>query len=351
MRNPHVTSHPFGTMGDGTEIYRYSISNGTMELEAISYGAIITSVRVPDRYGRHGDVVLGHDTLGPYLSNRSYFGAVVGRYANRIARGQFALDGSSYQLATNDGVNHLHGGSVGFDQRVWNATVGETPEGPAITFLRSSPAGEEDYPGTLHVAVSYLVASSNIVTIRYEATTDAPTIVNLTQHTYFNLAGETSRTTLDHELQIHADSYLPVDDTLIPTGELATVAGTPFDFREPACLRRRSTLEHEQLRRGAGFDHTFVLASANGPAAGLRDPASGRRLEIATTEPGVQFYGGQLLDGRMKAAYGRTLQRHAGLCLETQHFPDSPNQPHFQSVTLRPDERYVSTTTWRFTAE
>jgi aldose 1-epimerase len=351
MRNPQVNSHPFGAMPDGGEVHRYSISNGTIALEAINYGAIITSLRVPDRNGRSGDVVLGHETLPPYLDNRAYLGAVVGRYANRVAGGRFELDGTRYQLATNDAANHLHGGVVGFDRRVWNASFGETSDGPSIRFERISPAGEEGYPGTLHVAVTYQVTSSNVVSIRYDATTDAPTIVNLTQHTYFNLSGEKSVTTLDHELQIHADHYLPVDDTLIPTGDVAEVSGTPFDFREPASLRSRIALDHQQLQTAAGFDHTFVFAAVEGPVACLSDPASGRRLEIGTTEPGVQFYGGQLLDGRTTAAYGRTLGRYAGLCLETHHFPDSPNRPHFPAVTLRPDNRYTSTTTWRFVAE
>jgi aldose 1-epimerase len=349
-----VTHRPFGTLPDGRPVELYVIRNNTVELRAITLGGIITSLRVPDRDGLVGDVVLGHATLAPYLNNTAYLGAIVGRYANRIARGRFRLDDVAHQLATNDGPNHLHGGIDGFDRHLWVAAPINGRDGVGVRFERTSPAGEEHYPGTLTVAVTYLVTSGNIVALQYEAETDAPTIVNLTQHTYFNLAGESSTSVLDHDLTIHADSYTPVDTTLIPTGEIAPVNGTPFDFRIPARLRAQLQRHHEQLRRAGGFDHNWVLTRTDEtltPAAELCDLSSGRRLHIATTEPGVQFYAGHLLEPGVTGAYGRTFERHAGLCLETQHFPDSPNQLQFPPATLRPRDRYMSSTTWRFAAD
>lgn len=350
---PSVLQRPFGTLPDGTAVDLYSVTNGSIQLQAINFGAIITSLRVPDRRGTPGDVVIGYGRFSPYVHNPSYFGAVVGRYANRIACGRFDLDGTMYQLATNDGTHHLHGGSRGFDQCMWAASLVSDADTASVTFTRTSPSGEEHYPGTLQVAVTYLLTANDTVEIRYEATTDAATVVNLTQHTYFNLGGETCPNVLGHELQIHAKEYLPVDTTLIPTGEMAAVDGTPFDFRAPVPLGTRIQLDYDQLRRGRGYDHTFVLTRRQPDleaAAELHDPQSGRRLVIATTEPGLQFYAGQLLDGRVTDAHGRRLHRHAGVCLETQHFPDSPNQPQFPPVTLRPHECFASMTTWRFMA-
>jgi aldose 1-epimerase len=349
-----VTAHPFGALPDGRAVELYSIRSEAVELNAITFGGIITSLRVPDRQGRLGDVVLGHGALEGYLHNPSYLGAIVGRYANRIAAGRFQLDGIAHQLATNDGANHLHGGTQGFDQQLWTAASFTMGDAAGVTFARTSPAGEEHYPGALRVEVSYLVTSIGAVVLQYHATTDLPTIVNLTQHTYFNLAGETSTSVLDHELTISADRYTPIAAGLIPTGEIASVEGTPFDFRTRATLGSRVQLADEQLRAAGGFDHNFVLARAGdgvAAAATLRDPHTGRVLTIETTEPGLQFYGGHLLDGRTTGAYGRVFDRYAGLCLETQHFPDSPNQPQFPSVTLRPGETYQSTTIWRFAAD
>ena len=299
-------------------------------------------------------MVLGYDCLEQYVVNPAYFGAIVGRYANRIAGGRFELDGNRYRLAANDGPNHLHGGIHGFDRQVWAAAPIRSGDAAGVAFTRTSPAGEEHYPGTLHVSVSYLVAPDGVVVLRYEATTDAPTIVNLTQHTYFNLAGETSTSVLDHELQISAEEYTPVGATLIPTGEIASVDGTAFDLRTPAHLGGRIRMSNEQLETAGGFDHNYVLKRPGEgltQAAELRDAQTGRVLKIATTEPGVQLYAGQLLDGRTFGAYGRRFDRHAGLCLETQHFPDSPNHPNFPPVTLRPGGRYRSVTTWTFSAE
>ena len=350
--NHRVATRQFGRLPGGSAVDLWLLANDAIELQAISLGGIIVSLRVPDRHGHRADVVLGHDALTPYLENRSYFGAVIGRYANRIAGGRFSLDGREYQLAVNDGPNHLHGGLRGFDQHLWKAAPADTAEGAGVTFTRISPAGEEGYPGSLTVSVTYVLMQDR-VELSYYATTDASTVVNLTQHTYFNLGGETSTSILDHELLIHADGFTPVDSSLIPTGAITPVEGTPFDFRTGAVLGERLGWQDAQLRIAGGFDHNYVVGPrglALAPAAELRDASTGRRLEIRTTEPGLQCYAGQLLDGHVVGAHGRIFTRHAGLCLETQHFPDSPNKPQFPSVVLRPGEEYVSRTTWRFTA-
>jgi len=347
-----VSAVPFGTLPDGSLIESYAIRVGAIELHAITLGAIITSLRVPDRHGRLADVVLGHDTLAPYLQNTPYFGAVVGRCANRIADGRFRLDDQDYQLAINEAPHHLHGGDRGFDRHRWVGRPSSRGDAAGVTFERTSPAGEEHYPGTLRVSVSYFVTPDATVIVEYEATTDAPTIVNLTQHSYFNLAGETSRSILDHELTIHADRFTPIGPTRIPTGGITSVEGTPFDLRTPVRVGARVLLAEEQLRRGGGFDHNFVLQRTGQervPAALLEDPGSGRRLEVSTSAPGLQFYSGHKLDGSIMGAYGRVFDRFAGLCLESQHFPDAPNQPGFPPVTLRPGDVYWSTTSWQFT--
>jgi aldose 1-epimerase len=345
-----VSRHPFATLASGDVVDLIRIGNGSIELSAITYGCIITSLRVPDRHGRMADVVLGFPDFAPYLRNGSYIGALVGRYANRIARGRFELDGVVYQLATNDGPNHLHGGEQGFSRQLWTARLLESADAVGVAFVRTSPAGEDGYPGELRAEVTYSIDCDGIVTLHYTATTNAPTIVNLTQHSYFNLAGETSVTTTDHELTIHAARYTPVGPTLIPSGEIVTVEGTPFDFRRSVRLAERQDPVHPQVRLAGGFDHNFVLTGAKGTlrlAAELFDPHSGRALQVRTTEPGLQFYDGHLLDNRI-GAYGRLFAPHAALCLETQHFPDSPNEPAFPSTTLRPGDFYGSTTTWRF---
>jgi aldose 1-epimerase len=346
-----LTAHHFGTLPDGKSVEIFSIRSESIELRAISYGAIITSLRVPDRNGHVADVVLGHDMLDPYIENPAYLGAVVGRYANRIALGRFQLDGVTHRLATNDGANHLHGGTCGFSRRLWTASPVSTRDATGVRFTRTSEAGEERYPGTLHLSVTYLVSPGQVA-LHYEATTDAPTIVNLTQHSYFNLGGETSSSVLDHELTVHADAYTPVGAGLIPTGEFAPVANTPFDFRQPARIGDRIQRHHEQLRIAGGFDHNFILSrrESTTPVAELRHPSSGRTLRVVTSEPGLQFYGGHLLDRSCTDAYGRTLGASAGMCLETQHYPDSPNHPSFPSVTLREGQTYESTTLWEFHA-
>jgi len=320
----------------------------------MTYGGIITSLKVRDRQGEPDDVVLGHGSVEPYLRNASYIGAIIGRYANRIANGRFVLDGREYQIATNDAPNHLHGGRKGFDQQHWAAAPLVTPEGPAVRFSRTSAAGEEEYPGTLNCSVTYVLIAPGSVELRYEARTDAPTIINLTQHTYFNLGGERSTNVLDHELTIHASYYTPVDRTLIPTGEVAGVDDTPFDFRRPAVLRRALGTAHPQLGIAGGFDHNFIVDRSSPGlvhAATLHDPRSGRTLRVSTTEPGLQFYDGHLLDSAATDLGGRVFRRYEGLCLETQHYPDSPHHPHFPTVELRPGERYGSTTRWEFPIE
>jgi aldose 1-epimerase len=322
-----------------------------VEVVLISYGAIIVSVRVPDRRGRLDDVVLGHESLDGYRERSRYFGALVGRYANRIANGRFTLDGRTYQLATNNGPNHLHGGLRGFDKVVWSGEPFERGGDAGVRFARVSPDGEEGYPGALDVRVAYTLTAGNALEIEYEATTDRATPLNLTNHSYFNLGGEGRGDITDHELTLDADAYTPADAGQIPTGEIAPVAGTPFDFRKPAPIGARIDDDHAQLRLGGGYDHNFVLARAGDSlarAAHVVEPASGRTLTVHTTEPAIQVYAGNKLDGSIAGKHGHVYGRRSALCLETQHFPDSPNHPNFPSTILRPGERFVSKTVYGF---
>jgi aldose 1-epimerase len=345
-----MTRAPFGRLPDGRPVDVFTLTNGRgLEVRAISYGAIIVSLHAPDRSGRLDDVVLGHDDLDGYLGASPYFGAVVGRYANRIARGQLPLEGRIHALAANDPPHHLHGGRRGFDKVVWD--VEETPSGAGLTLRYASPAGEEGYPGMLRAAVTYTLTDGDELRIDYAARTDATTVVNLSQHSYFNLAGAGQGDILGHELTIDAEHYLPIDETSIPTGAVAPVAGTPFDFREPAAIGSRIAEADEQLAHGAGYDHNFVLRR-RGPglvaAARLVEPASGRRLDVHTTEPGLQLYTGNRLDGRIRGKSGRVYPVRGGLSLETQHFPDSPHHPEFPSTVLQPGQEYLSTTVFTF---
>jgi len=347
-----ATRAAFGTMPNGTRIEVFTLTNANgMEVRAINYGAIIASIRVPDRGGKLGDVVLGYDTLDGYLKDTRFFGAVVGRYGNRIARGKFSLEGREYTLAINNAPNHLHGGPNGFNKQVWTASILATgAKGPSVTFTRTSPDGEEGYPGTLQVRVTYTLTEANEVDIQYEATTDKPTVVNLTQHSYFNLTGQGTGEITDHGMRINADRYTPVDSTLIPTGKIAPVAGTPLDFRAPAFIGARIDANDEQIKIGGGYDHNFVLnrqGTGIAHAVWLNDSRSGRSLDVFTTEPGIQFYTGNHLDG-VAGKGGATYGRRSGLCLETQHFPDSPNHPDFPSTIVRPGTPYTSHTVWRF---
>ena len=354
VRQGGFTRAPFGQV-DGKPIYLYTLTNANgMEVRAMSLGATIVSLRARDRAGVSDDVVLGFDAIEGYLADEPYFGAIVGRYGNRIAKGRFTLDGKTYRLATNNGPNHLHGGVKGFDKVVWDAAPFDRDGQSGIVFTHTSPDGDEGYPGTLSVTVTYTLTPANELLVDYEATTDKATPVNLTQHSYFNLAGAGSGDILGHQLTIDADRYTPVDATLIPTGALAPVDGTPFDFRRPAAIGARIDADDPQIHNGSGYDHNWVLTAPPAGAPALRhaarveDPKSGRTLDVSTTEPGVQFYTGNFLDGTLTGKSGHVYKRRAGLCLETQHFPDSPNQPNFPSTILHPSERYQSKTVFAF---
>lgn len=333
----------------------FTLANAAgMEARFIAYGGIIMSLRVPDRNGVLADVVPGYDSPDDYVNDGRFFGALVGRYANRIARGRFTLDGTDYTLPLTDGVNHVHGGARGFHKVVWRVAPFKRDGGTGATLCHQSAAGDQGYPGTLYARVTYTLGEDNTLTFDYSAITDAPTPVNLTQHSYVNLAGHDAGTILDHELIIDAPQFTPVDTTLIPTGELRDVAGTPFDFTAARRIGARIADDDEQLRIGNGYDHNFVLArrtpSGDQPtfAARLYEPRSGRTLEIHTTEPGIQFYSGSGLAGGAPGKGGHAYVRNSALALETQHFPDSPNHPAFPSTILRPGEEYRSRTVYRF---
>jgi aldose 1-epimerase len=323
-----------------------------LAMQCITFGATITSLLVPDRSGNLGDVVLGHDALEGYLTASPYFGAVVGRHANRIAFGRFVLDGEPHQLTVNDGPHHLHGGLRGFDKVLWEADAFEEPQAVGVRFAYRSRDGEEGYPGALAAGVEYRLTAAGELRIDYRATASRPTPVNLTQHSYWNLGGAGAADILDHELTIHADEFTPVDATLIPLGERRAVAGTAFDFRAPARVGARIDDADEQLRRAGGYDHNFVLrrtaSSGVQPAVHLHDPRSGRTLDVSTTEPGLQLYSGNFLDGSIRGKGGHRYGHRAALCLETQHYPDSPNHPGFPSTILRPGTTHSSCTVLAF---
>jgi aldose 1-epimerase len=351
-----VRRERFGTMPDGTVVHRYILTNGRgMEVKLITYGGAIQSLKVPDRRGRRANVTLGFSTLEGYLNpGNPYFGCITGRYANRIANGRFTLDGVTYQLARNNGPNHLHGGIVGFDKIVWDAEVVRTHDSVGVRFHYLSPDGDEEYPGALDTTVTYTLNNRNALRMRYQATTDAPTIVNLTNHAYWNLAGEGSGDINDHKLLLRASHYTPVDATLIPTGEIAPVAGTPLDFTRSTAIGARIRNSHPQLVIGRGYDHNWVLdrrGSGLELAARLTDPRSGRVLEVLTDQPGIQFYSGNFLDGTLVGTSGRMYRQGDGLALETQHYPDSPNHDNFPSTVLRPGEEYDTTTIYRFSTD
>lgn len=349
-----LTRQSFGKTAEGQEIDLYTLRNtGGMEAAITNYGAILVSLKVPDRSGKIEDVVLGFDSLDGYLGTHPYMGAVVGRYGNRIGKGVFTLNGVKYTLARNRSGNHLHGGNRGFDKQVWTARETTRDGAPAVEFTYVSPDGEEGYPGTLTARVTYSLSASNELRLDYEASTDKDTVVNLTNHTYFNLTGQGEGGILGHEVMLNADRFTPADTTLLPTGELRPVDGTPFDFRKPTAIGARIENDDEQLRLAGGYDHNYVLnVSGTAPelAARVREPESGRVLEVLTTEPGVQFYTGNFLDGSVRGKGGAAYQRRYGFCLETQHFPDSPNKPRFPSTTLRAGETYRSSTIFRFSA-
>jgi aldose 1-epimerase len=353
---PRIEKDLFGLLDDGTPIDRYTLTNGNLRVQILTYGGILQTIEVPDRRGRKANVALGFDNLEDYVCCSPYFGNITGRYANRIAEGQFTLDGVTYQLPINNPPNSLHGGDIGFDKRVWEAEPFETRNTVGLRLTYVSPDGEQGYPGTVTAEVVYTMTRTDI-RMDYRATTDAPTIINLTNHTYFNLGGEGTGTIDDHLLKLDASHYTPVDATLIPTGEIASVKGTPMDFRRPTVIGERNRDgTFEQLVIGLGYDHNWVLDRHDDSytklerAARLKDPDSGRVLTVLTTEPGIQFYGGNFLDGTLIGTSGRMYRQGDGLALETQHYPDSPNHPDFPSTVLRPGEVYETTTIYRFTA-
>lgn len=344
----------FGVLADGREVQQYLLENGAgMTMKVINYGATITSMSVPDRNGDSRDVVLGYDSIDGYVNGSEYFGAVVGRYGNRIGKGRFQLDGKEYQLTINNGENHLHGGNIGFNKVLWDAAVPEDSDSPAIRFTYTSRDGEEGFPGTVTLKVTYSLTEDNALRIEYEGITDKTTILNPTQHSYFNLSGNFRNTILNHYLKIEADRFTPVDAGLIPTGELLPVEGTPLDFREFHAIGERIDEPFEQLVFGKGYDHNWVLRNYTGPeqvhkAAELYEPDSGRMMTVFTDQPGLQFYSGNFLDGSAKGKNGIAYEKRTGLCLETQVFPDAPNKPDFPPATLRPGQVYHQTTLYQF---
>lgn len=348
-----ITHESFGTAPSGAPVILYTLENAQGARATIcNYGGIVTSLTMPDRNGQYGDVVLGYDNLTGYLTNSPYFGCLVGRYGNRIAKGQFTLDGKDYTLATNNYPNALHGGVKGFDKVVWQARPFLSASGPALELKYLSHDGEEGYPGNLDVTAVYTLTDRNELRLDYSATTDQATVVNLTHHSYFNLAGQGD--ILGHEVMLVADQFTPVDATLIPTGELRDVAGTPFDFREPTAIGARINDANQQLEFGGGYDHNWVIKKPFGVLglmARVHEPTTGRVLEVLSTEPGLQFYSGNFLDGTITGKGGWTYEHRNGFCMEPQHYPDSPNKPQFPSTVLRPGELYRNTIIYRFYAE
>jgi aldose 1-epimerase len=351
-----IAVEPFGKTPDGRQISLARLSNQRgVEVGIMSYGGIVVYLKTPDRTGTSADIVLGHEDAAGYFPNPTFFGAIVGRYGNRIAKGKFSIDGHEYTLPINNAPNSLHGGTTGWDQALWEMEPFQGKDGPGVTVSHTSPDGDNGYPGTVKAKVTYTLTDDNTVRIDYSATTDRPTVINLTQHSYFNLSAGASPDILSHRLMLNAAQYTPVDAGLIPTGELASVEHTPFDFRTPTAIGARIGERNEQLTRGKGYDHNFVLTRLQAGdlelAARVEDPASGRTLDVLTTQPGIQFYSGNFLDGTITGKGGVKYPQRSGFCLETQHFPDSPNHPNFPSTVLRPGETYSSTTVWRFGAK
>jgi aldose 1-epimerase len=346
-----VTTQPFGKMPDGTSVDLYTLADGPVEARITNYGGIIVSLKVPDKKGTSEDIVLGFDNLDGYVANNNqkggaFFGAIIGRYANRIANASFTLDGKKYSVPRNDGANSLHGGPHGFNNVVWKGKP--IDNGVELTYL--SKDGEAGYPGNLWVRVRYTLNKGDL-RIDYSATTDKNTVLNLTNHSYFNLAGQGRGNILNHQLELDASRFTPVDSTLIPTGELKSVDSTPFDFRKSTAIGERIEAHDDQLRTGHGYDHNWVLDSAGGKlaeAAEAYEPSSGRVLRVLTTQPGIQFYSGNFLDGSIKGKGGVAYEHRSGFCLETQHFPDSPNKPSFPSTELKPGQRFHSVTVFSF---
>jgi aldose 1-epimerase len=347
-----VTKESFGKTPDRQNADIYTLTNsGGAEVKITNYGGIVTSLKVPDRNGKLDDIVLGFDNLDAYLKGHPYFGAIIGRYGNRIAKGRFTLHGVEYKLATNNGENHLHGGIRGFDKVVWNAKPRKLANGAALELTYLSKDGEEGYPGNLSVKVVYTLTNANELKIEYSATTDKDTVVNLTHHSYFNLAGQGNGDILDHKLFINAAHFTPTDAGSIPTGELRSVRGTPFDFTRATTIGARINQDDEQLRLAKGYDHNFILNGIMGRlrrSARVYEPTTGRVMEVWTTEPGMQLYTGNFLDGTLTGKDGKVYQQRYGFCLETQHYPDSPNKPNFPTTVLRKGGRYHTITIYEF---
>jgi len=353
--NSRTHKRAFGKTGDGKQVDLYVLSNKNgVEVDITNFGAAVVSLKVPDRHGKTDDVVLGYDDLDGYLHDKSYFGATVGRYANRIAHGKFTLNETTYTLAKNDGENHLHGGVRGFNKVVWEAKDVSTADAAALQLNYLSKDGEEGYPGNLSVQVTYTLTNNNELKIDYAATTDKDTVLNLTHHSYFNLAGQGKGDILQHQLLLHASRFTPVDATLIPTGEIRSVKGTPLDFASATAIGSRIGQDDEQLKLGHGYDHNFVLDGGTGGApvlaAQVYEPSSGRVMEVWTTQPGIQLYSGNFLNDTIRGKSGSTYQRRAAFCLETQHFPDSPNKPNFPSTILKVGGQFKSSTTYKFSS-
>ena len=350
MAKPGVTEKPFGKSADGKPVTIYTLTNSTgAEARIMTYGGALVSLKVPDKQGNLGDVVLGFDSVSDYEKHTAFFGALIGRYGNRIAKGKFLLDGKEFTLATNNGANHLHGGVKGFDRVVWNARA---LAGASVELTYLSHDGEEGYPGNLQVKVVYTLTDNNELKLDYSATSDKTTVVNLTHHSYFNLAGAGKPSILDHQLTIFADRFTPTDAGSIPTGELKLVTGTPFDFTLSTAIGKRIDESDEQLKFGKGYDHNWVLNKTGKSltlGARVYEPTSGRTMEVLTTEPGLQFYSGNFLDGSIKGKNGQDYPFRSGFCLEAQHFPDSPNEPKFPTTVLKPGQRYSQTTIYKFT--
>ncbi len=343
-----VIKQPFGKTSDGTAVDLYTIKSGALEARIMTYGGIVVSLKVPDKSGKSADVVLGYDSLDGYLANSPFFGALVGRYANRIGGAKFVLDGKTYSTPKNDGVNTLHGGPKGIDKAVWRAK--EIPHGIELTHV--SPDGDSGFPGNLTIVVRYTLSGKDLKIV-YSATTDKNTVINLTHHSYFNLKGQGEGDILQHQLQLNASRYTPVDDNLIPTGELAPVEGTPFDFRKLTVIGARIDNDNDQLKKGHGYDHNWVLDSGGGKlsqTAEVYETTTGRVMQVWTDQPGIQFYTGNFLDGTITGKGGKVYQKRSALCLETQHFPDSPNHPSFPSTELKPGQTYHTVTIYRFSA-
>jgi aldose 1-epimerase len=351
-----VTKEAFGKTGDGQDVDLYTLTNANgVRARIMTYGGTVLSLDVPDKKGRLGDVVLGYETLAEYIKDSPYFGCIVGRYGNRIGKGRFMLNGIAYSLAKNNGENHLHGGLKGFDKVVWAARPFTEAEAVGLRLSYLSKDGEEGYPGNLACTVTYTLTNNDELKVGYEAQTDKPTPVNLTQHSYFNLAGQGNGDILGHQLMLNAERFTPVDKGLTPTGELRSVKGTPMDFTRPTAIGARVNRKDEQIIFGGGYDHNWVLNKAGAnemtPAARVYEPKSGRVMEVLTTEPGIQFYCGNFLDGKNVGKGGKVYKHRYGFCLETQHFPDSPNKPMFPSTILNPGQKYQTETIYRFYTE